>query len=74
MGKSLLTHGEWVEKKVMTSMNVSYIHLADLPIGKQTCLQRLYSKKFNALRTNTMCQSEAIQHTSMVNKEHPKVE
>jgi hypothetical protein len=34
MGRSGLTHGEWVEKKVMTLMNVSYVHLADLPIGK----------------------------------------
>ncbi len=74
MGRSGLTHGEWVEKKVMTSMNVSYVHLADLPIGKRTCLQQLYSKKFNALRTNTMRQSEAVQHTSMVNKEQPRVE
>jgi hypothetical protein len=33
LGRSTLTHGEWVEQRVMSSLNVSYVHLAELPIG-----------------------------------------
>ena len=32
LGRSTLTHGEWVERKVMTAMNIAYVHLADLPL------------------------------------------
>jgi hypothetical protein len=44
LGRSTLTHGEWVEEKVMTALNVEYVYLLDLPIALQTCLQQLYSK------------------------------
>jgi hypothetical protein len=73
LGRSCLTHGEWVERKVMTALNVSYVHLEDLPYGQRTCLQQLYSRKMNALRTNVMRRNPAFQHTSMVTKEQPKV-
>jgi hypothetical protein len=72
MGRSTLTHGEWVEQKVMSSLNVSYVHLGELPIGHRTCVQQLYSKKFNDFRTNIMRRNGAFRHTSMVNKEQPK--
>jgi hypothetical protein len=67
-GRSTLTHGEWVERKIMRSLNVSFVHLGELPIGHQTCVQQLYSKKFNDFRTNIMCRIGAFRHISMVNK------
>ena len=73
LGRSSLSHGEWVERKVMDVLNITYVHLSELPIGRRTCLQQLYSKKFNDLRTNIMRSGGAIQHTSMVKKEQPKV-
>jgi hypothetical protein len=72
MGRSTLTHGEWVEQKVMTTLNVSYVHLREIPIGQRTCIQQLYAKKFNDFRTNIMLRNGAFRHTSMVNKEQPK--
>jgi hypothetical protein len=72
LGRSTLTHGEWVERKVMTALNIEYVHLADLPIGQRTCLQQLYSKKFNALRTNVMRIGNSFRHASMIKKEQPK--
>ena len=72
MGRSTLTHGEWVERKVMSTLNVAYVHLADLPIGSRTCVQQLYARKFNDLRTNVMRRGNAVHHTSMVKKEQPK--
>ena len=56
----------------MTALNITYVHLSDLPIGQRTCLQQLYAKKFNDLRTNIMRRGKAIQHTSMVKKEQPR--
>jgi hypothetical protein len=73
LGQTLLTHGEWVERKVMNVLNVTYVHWGELPMGQQTCIQQLYSKKFNDLRTNIMRGGTTIQHTSMVKKEQPKV-
>jgi hypothetical protein len=73
LGWSSLTHNEWVERKVMTALNVSYVHLAELAIDQRTWLQQLYSKKFNALRTNVLRRGPAIKHTSLINKEQPKV-
>jgi hypothetical protein len=72
LGRSTLTHGEWVERKVMTAMNIAYVHLADLPIGRRTCLQQLYSKRFNDLRTNIMRIGNSFRHASMIKKEQPK--
>ena len=72
MGRSNLSHGEWVEQKVMTLLNVTYVHLRELPFGQRTCLQQLYSKKFNNIRTNIMRRNGASTHRSMVNKEQPK--
>jgi hypothetical protein len=72
MGRSTLSHGEWVEQKVMTTLNVSYVHLRELLISQRTCVQQLYSKKFNDFRTNIMRRNGAFCHTSMVNKEQPK--
>jgi hypothetical protein len=72
-GRSCLSHGEWVERKVMNVLNVMYVHLGELPMGQWTCTQQLYSKKFNNLRTNIMRGGTAIQHTSMVKKEQPRV-
>ena len=73
-GRSYLTHGEWVEHKVMTALNITYVHLSELPIGQRTCLQQLYAKKFNDLRTNIMRRGSAIQHRSVIKKEQPRVE
>ena len=73
LGRSCLTHGEWVEQKIMNVLNVLDAHLTDLPIGQRTCLQQLYSKKFNDLRTNIMRGGAAVQHTSMIKKEQPKM-
>jgi hypothetical protein len=56
----------------MATLNIEYVHLADLPIGQQTCLQQLYSKKFNALRTNIMRIGNSFRHASMIKKEQPK--
>ena len=71
-GRSL-THGEWVEFKVMASLNATYVHLRDLPIGQRTCVQQLYSKKMNDLRSNIMRRSPTFKHTSMIRKEQPKI-
>jgi hypothetical protein len=73
IGKSCLTHGEWVERKVMKALNIVYVHLVDIPVGQRTCLHQLYSKKFNDFRTNVMRQSPSLQHTSRITKEQPKV-
>jgi hypothetical protein len=37
-GRSYLTHGECVERKVMNVLTVTYVHLSELPIGQRTCL------------------------------------
>jgi hypothetical protein len=42
MGRSCSTHGERVEQKVMTLLNVSYVHLGELPINQCTCVQQSY--------------------------------
>jgi hypothetical protein len=73
LGRSTLTHGEWVERKEMTALNILHLHLTDLPIGQQTCLQQLYSKTFNSFRTNMMRHGKSFQHASVVKKEEPKV-
>jgi hypothetical protein len=57
LGRSTLSHGEWLERKVMTLLNASYVHLRELPIGQHTCVQQLYLKKFNDFRTNNICQN-----------------
>lgn len=72
-GRSSLTHNEWVERKVMAAMNVSYVHLAELTSGQRTCVQQLYSKKMSALRSNIMRRSPGMTHTSMIRKEQPKL-
>jgi hypothetical protein len=72
LGRSTFTHGEWVEHKVMTAMNIAYVHLADLPIGQRTCLQQLYLKKFNDLRTNIMRLGNLCRHTCVIKKEQPQ--
>jgi hypothetical protein len=72
MERSTLSHGEWVERKVMTLLNALYVHLRELRIGQRTCVQQLYSKKFNDFRTNIMRRNGSLTHTSMVNKEQPK--
>jgi hypothetical protein len=61
-----------VERRVMSLLNVLYVHLGELPIGHRTCVQQLHSKKFNDFRTNIMRRNGAFWHTSMVNKEQPK--
>jgi hypothetical protein len=71
-GRSL-THGEWVECKVLASLNATYVHLRDLPFGQRTCVQQLYSKKMNDLRSNIMRRNQTFQHTSQVKKEQPKL-
>jgi hypothetical protein len=68
-----LTHCEWVESKVLTALNVRYVHLAELPKGQNTCVQQLYSHRFNHLRTNIMRRTPERKHLSMIKKEQPKV-
>jgi hypothetical protein len=41
MGRSTLTLGDWVKRKVRSSLNVLDVHLGDLPIGQRTCVQQL---------------------------------
>jgi hypothetical protein len=72
-GRSLLTHGEWVERKVLSALNVSYVHLNTLVSGQRTCVQQLYSKKMNEMRNNIMRRSPAFHHTSGIKKEQPCV-
>ena len=72
IGRSL-THGEFVESKVLASLNATYVHLRDLPMGQRTCVQQLYSRKMNDLRSNIMRRTSNFQHTSMVKKEQPKI-
>jgi hypothetical protein len=60
MGRSCSTDGEWVERKVMTLLNVSYVHLGELPINQRTCVQQIYSKNFNDFRTNIMRRNGAF--------------
>jgi hypothetical protein len=36
IGRSNLTHGEWVEQKAITSLNVSNVHSGELPINQRT--------------------------------------
>jgi hypothetical protein len=72
IGRSV-THCEWVEGKVLASLNVTYVHLADLPLGQRTCVQQLYSRRLNDLRANIMRRGPTMQHRSMVKKEQPKV-
>jgi hypothetical protein len=71
-GRSTLSHGEWVEQKVMTLLNVLYVHLRELPIGQRTCVHQLYSKKFNDIRTNIMRRNGSFTHKSMMTKEQQK--
>lgn len=73
IGRSCLTHGEWVERKVMDGLNIEYVHLRDLPYGQKTCLQQLYSKKFNDVRCNILRRAHIMQHMSMIKKEQPRV-
>ncbi len=68
-----LTHGEWIERKVLASLHVTYVYSGDLPTGQHTCVQQLYSKKMNDLRSNIMRRTPTFQHTSMVKKEQPKI-
>mgnify|MGYP002807830657 CR=1 FL=1 len=68
-----LTHGEWIERKVLASLHVTYVYLGDLPTGQRTCVQQLYSKKINDLRSNIMRRTPTFQHTSMIKKEQPKI-
>jgi hypothetical protein len=56
----------------MTSLNVSYANLGELPISQPTCVQQFYSQKFNNFRTNIVRWNGAFRHTSMVNKEEPR--
>jgi hypothetical protein len=70
--RSTLMHGEWVEQRVMSSLNVSYVHLGELPVGHRRCIQQLYSKKFNNFRANIMLRNGVLRHTSIDNKEQPK--
>jgi hypothetical protein len=74
LGRSSLSHGEWVERKIMTAMNVAYVHLDTIPMGTRTCVQQLYAKKFNDVRTNIMRRGTSFYHESLVKKEQPKVE
>jgi hypothetical protein len=73
IGRSSLTHCEWVEQKVLAAFNVTYVHLEDKKVKQRTCVQQLYSKKFNDLRANTVRQNGPVRHTSMVKKEQPMV-
>jgi hypothetical protein len=72
-GRSSLTHCEWVEQKVLTAMNVSYVHLAELEVKQHTCVQQLYNKQMNNIRSNILRTGPAMQHASMVKREQPKL-
>jgi hypothetical protein len=36
--------------------------MAELPVGQRTCVQKLYARRFNDLRTNIMRRSPAMQN------------
>jgi hypothetical protein len=72
-GRSALTHCEWVERKVLAAFKVTYVHMGDLAVKQRTCVQQLYSKRLNEIRSNIMRRGPTMQHTSMVQKEQPKV-
>jgi metal-dependent amidase/aminoacylase/carboxypeptidase family protein len=72
IGRSL-THCDWVESKVLAALNVAYVHLGDKEERQRTCVQQLYSKKMNYVRSNIMRRGLTMNHTSMIQKEQPKV-
>jgi hypothetical protein len=69
-----ITHGDWVEQKVMKKFNISYVHLNALTKKESTCVQQLYSKKMNAIRSNLMRHGPTFTHTSQIKIEQPKVD
>ena len=66
------SHGDWVERKVMTKFNIAYVQLSALARNQRTCVQQLYSKKMNDIRTNILRRGKDWKHTSMLKKEQPK--
>ena len=68
-----MTHGNWVEQKVMSTFNIKYVHLKELNMNQRTCMQQLYSKKMNNLRSNILRRTKTVIHTSQIQKEQPKV-
>jgi hypothetical protein len=73
IGKLLTPLCELVEGKVLEWLNVTYVHMAELPVGQCTCVKQLYACRFNDLQTNIMQRSPVMQHMSMIKKEQPKV-
>ena len=67
-----MTHGQWVEQKIMKTYNIRYVHLNELTINQRTCVHQLYSKKMNDHRSNIMCQHKACTHQSQIRTEQPK--
>jgi hypothetical protein len=66
------THGAWVEQKVLVKLNVSYVHLTELPIKQATCVMQLYSQTMNSIRTNIMRRTGTFCHTSLIKCEQPR--
>jgi hypothetical protein len=69
-----ITHGDWVEQKVMKTFNISYVHMNALTTKQSTCVQQLYSKKMNDIRSNLMRPGPTVTHTSQIKVEQPKVD
>ena len=66
-------HGEWVEQKVMKIFNIQYVHVNELTVNQRSCVQQLYSKRMNDLRTNMLRRNKAfLAHQSQIRKEQPK--
>jgi hypothetical protein len=54
LGRSTLTLGEWVEQRVMSSLNVLYVHLGELPVGHRTA-SNSYTPKSLTISGQTLC-------------------
>jgi hypothetical protein len=67
------THGETVERKLMSKMKFVYVHLDNLPINQRTCVHQLYSKVMNEVRANIMRRTNLFVHKSHIQKEQPQV-
>jgi hypothetical protein len=67
------THGEWVERKLMSKMKFVYVHLDSLPTNQRTCVHQLYSKVMNEVRSNIMRRTRLFLHKSNIQKEQPRV-
>jgi hypothetical protein len=56
------THQEIVEKVVMELLNVEYSNEDELLYNQRSCIQQMYARSFNDVRTNVMRSSTVEKH------------